>query len=792
VFYERLPLDYLKQASALSFSRSTATESKPGQDIDTAYLERVIAENVVWKDRHGNDVTEQRLRGLKPKVTLVSEEVTEAADYGGSMNYTSQYEGICKQNVIGSSDCKYAGQYVYTSGKAFNDIDPRAKGTSNTTRFGLFKIEWVVDEDYTVPEGEVNADKGIVIDPGESRYVNENEMTTGSKLSDEHTALRPTDRPDYDSTCMEVGDTLSIAIPVRAAEQNLPQVYKNLDASNTTPKNADGSSNTAGYEPAFFPRMGEFYYSSYHLHCGHSTCPAGSFFVNPGPGVSDFSLSGAVTGTQKIMNQNVLMDMDSLLHESAFTSDKPKHVDTYEMFSRAYTFIPGTSNNTTASDFASGAINQGVMGTTGFTAANDYGSSGRNRKFMDADIVTANNMQKVSYYLSFDPSTAFGSVEAAANSLPTSYSFITKDKIKRHSTNPNGTGDMNLVRDYFYFVTASRIADALSTTPAKHGRATATQGANVITAQTDAAAVSATPLVWSQTRVHMQKAWLATSSEMVSDFDNGTGAANSTDDYKAARHYTNNEDVNYMSRIKADTARTALAQNQYNDREIEYGQYEDALEFGQTYNSQMVAYNYGDRNLDGVEFTYIMPRGAEPQVDENGLISVDAELLKSVGAATTGIGTNDRAPFVNETYKTIDPSLVDIKVLQTPYGEYHGYDAPAESQDTASYRTNSRLNGAADSDLSVNLARSTYTNVAGGTGTDTPDATYGIKVEPERMKGATYTQSSQPWVIKITVKQPLGKWFGRNVDNYANDAADPDPSVLTDCYTDGGYKIRVS
>mgnify|MGYP000831008175 FL=1 len=53
------------------------------------------------------------------------------------------------------------------------------------------------------------------------------------------------DRPDYTSSVMEVGDILSIAFPVRAAEENLPQVYKNLDDSTTTATNADGTPNTA-------------------------------------------------------------------------------------------------------------------------------------------------------------------------------------------------------------------------------------------------------------------------------------------------------------------------------------------------------------------------------------------------------------------------------------------------------------------------------------------------------------------------------------------------------------------
>ena len=187
---------------------------------------------------------------------------------------------------------------------------------------------------------------------------------------------------------------MSIAFPVRAAEENLPQVYKNLDDSTTTATNADGTANTTGLKPAYLPRLGEYYFSSYHLHCGHAGCAAGGFFTNPGVGVTDFGLSNAVTGVNRVATENVLMDMDSLLHEAAFTADKPKHVDTYEMFNHAYTFIPGTASNVKR---PSGVyIAENVTNTTNWENSNDYGSSGSNGQFMDADVVTANNKQKVS------------------------------------------------------------------------------------------------------------------------------------------------------------------------------------------------------------------------------------------------------------------------------------------------------------------------------------------------------------------------------------------------------------
>ena len=45
-------------------------------------------------------------------------------------------------------------------------------------------------------------------------------------------------------------------------------------------------------------------------------------------------------------------------------------------------------------------------------------------------------------------------------------------------------------------------------------------------------------------------------------------------------------------------------------------------------------------------------------------------------------------------------------------------------------------------------------------------------------------------MLKITVKQDLGKWFGRA--SAAASATDPAPVSLAECYTAGGYKMRVN
>ena len=841
VFYERIPLDYLKQAAKYAYTDTATISQKNGTDIDAQYLENVLnarnedgsLANVTWTDRFHQDVTDLRTRGLKAKVTLVGT-TTEAADYGGSMNYTSRPLGICTY-VSANQPCLYGGQSVYTSGKTYNDINPRAEGVSNTTTFGLFRVEWVVDDSvaggYITDPGEKRVVGGaeVASGTGESRFLPDNELNTGSQLDTINRTLRPVDRPDYTSNVVEVGDTLSIAIPMRAATENLPQVYKNLDDSTTTAKNADGTPNTTGMEPAFMPRLGEYYYSSYHLHCGHTGCAAGNFFVSPGPGVDDFNLSNNMTGTMRVQTQNVLLDMDSLLRESAVTADKPKHVDIHRMFNYALTFIPGSASNVRKN--GSGAIGENVTNTTNWEYSNNYGSSGSDNQLVDADVMTANNRQKVTYLLT-EKLPAGATVDMARTSLPLSYSYVTAGQTRTTGSTDSGY----VVRDYFRYVTASRIADALAT--AAGGRATSVQDLKVSMADTGAAALadgttvsgakatSATPLVWSETRMHMQKAWLATTSEMVSDFDNGYGAMNGTDDYQAARVYNHATTLSNGSLTGLTTFNTAADVNYTDpnkfcydsganylthwqaaaDPTIEFGQYDDALEYGQSYTSQLIAYNYGDRNLDGVSFTYIMPRGVEPELvrdeegnyvtDEDGnyKISVGAELLKSVNGAYTGAGhaANDGAPYVDETYLPIDDDLVQVEVLQTPYGTYQGYDAPSAKQDPATYRTGNTTN--VGTDYSVTVEQATYQPINATTGAESVlgAAAGSDKVDPALMQGKAYTQSSQPWVIRVTVKQTLGKWFGRNIDSRAANAADPDPVSMAECYTQGGYKIRVN
>ena len=608
VFYERIPTSYLK----------TDANGK----IDAAYLEGQLKNRVRWTNRDGNDVLADRTAGMHLEVSVVEDAVETASgmapDYGGAMTYVS-----------GAAE----------KGKPFSDMDPTGEGVSESTEFTLLKIAWVADS-----EGQ-----------------------GGSVVPAEEQDLRPVDTVQPENTRMEVGDTIELWFPVRAAIDGLPQVYLDLDTLGT---------GTAGAEPAYFPRIGEYYSSA-------------SGNVNP-ISTNGFSTADPQDGAYRIGNEASLMDMDALLHESAFSGDKAEQSDLWDMFDGSYTYIPGSS----ASSYA------------------DYGTSGQDGTYLDEDAKTARNVQLIRY----TPQAYAGTVSEAGSKLP-------KD------TQYKNTGSSRYTRDYYTFVTKPRTQGNLSDDTVRWG--------------------SKAPLVWSQVRVHLQKAWIATSSEFVPKDE----AAN----YKSSRQYESGLDPHEGWYVSG-----TFNSHQYGEKGVVWGQHETTLQYNQDFTARLQALNYGDRTLDGVEYTYIMPRGIEPIVAEDGSIDVRGSVLLS----SNGVSGASSDPVVNESWADIPSDLIDVAVVQSPYGEYEGYDAPSASQDPARYRDGSTTT---EKDLSSDPS-STYESVASS---------------EQGNRSEAYTDSSQPWVLKITVKQDLGKWFYRSADGGAANSADPD------AYADGGYKINV-
>ena len=145
-----------------------------------------------------------------------------------------------------------------------------------------------------------------------------------------------------------------------------------------------------------------------------------------------------------------------------------------------------------------------------------------------------------------------------------------------------------------------------------------------------------------------------------------------------------------------------------------------ALEYDQNYMSRIGAYNYGDWNLtSGIEFIYVLPRGVEPRLNDDG--SLDLSSLK--GYILNGGDSK------NPSYGQIDSSNIHVSVLQKA-GEDNGYYSPNVMQDPI---------------INQYLNRTTH-NYAN-----------------EEKKYYT-SEDGTPWVLKVTVNQPLKKWFNRKTD----------------------------
>ncbi len=216
-------------------------------------------------------------------------------------------------------------------------------------------------------------------------------------------------------------------------------------------------------------------------------------------------------------------------------------------------------------------------------------------------------------------------------------------------------------------------------------------------------------LIWTQSRTHLQTAWLATSSQMYAE----------TNDYLASTEYIptawgDRADPHYHYATFGNDLDDNVRHTLYRDDNV------TALEYDQNFMSRIGAYNYGDWDLtSGIEFIYVLPRGVEPRLNDDG--SLDLSALK--GYRLNG-GTS-----LNPTYAEIDTSDIQVSILQRA-GEDKGYYSPRVMQDPL---INQYLNRTAH-----NYANETNEYFASEDGT--------------------------PWVLKVTVNQSLKKWFNRGAD----------------------------
>ncbi len=219
-------------------------------------------------------------------------------------------------------------------------------------------------------------------------------------------------------------------------------------------------------------------------------------------------------------------------------------------------------------------------------------------------------------------------------------------------------------------------------------------------------------VIWSESRLHLQTGWLAASSEMIGD----TSSYLKSHEYMSTNFKSGKLDDHYISsKVWSGCNTEQVYTTNINDDVIE------TLEYDQYFTSRIGAYNYGDWDITGgIEFTYIMPQGIEPKLDKDGnpdFTNLKAEILSS--------GTSS-----NPGYTTIDSKDVEVEVLQKPGDKNPEYKTPNIMRDPV--LSSSAMNKSGDS----------YAN-----------------------KEAYYeTDEQTSWVLKITVKKSLGKWFNRGAN----------------------------
>lgn len=215
-------------------------------------------------------------------------------------------------------------------------------------------------------------------------------------------------------------------------------------------------------------------------------------------------------------------------------------------------------------------------------------------------------------------------------------------------------------------------------------------------------------VIWTQARTHLQTAWLATSSQMYTHTNN---YLSNTEYLSTAYHGPTDPHYDYYSDSSQNWSDEISRMKLYNDDSI------TALEYDQNYMSRLGAYNYGDWDLtSGIEFIYVLPRGVEPRLDEDG--NLDLSEMKGYSLS----GGNSKSP----SWDNIPSEAINVSVLQRP-GEDNGYLSPNVMQDPliSTY---------------LNRSKHDYAN--------------------ESKKYYT-SEDGTPWVLKVTVNQSLNKWFNR-------------------------------
>ncbi len=400
----------------------------------------------------------------------------------------------------------------------------------------------------------------------------------------------------------------------------------------------------------------------------------GEYRQNPPNGTNNWAYP-LYNSDGTIHNSTTMMDMNYLYHDVGVSGTLNPKVDRWEYLDGSTVYIPGSQYESITS--TSPSTTDDVHGDTGI--------------LVDYDMYANYFSQKTLY----DPALVF-STGITTDDLPTSVSYM-------------GDGKN---RDIYSLLLKYRYAD--NEEQNWDGQSVETQ----------------TPVLWASSRLHLETAWIATSSEIIPDSNGETGIeyTDNASKYLGNSRYPAAGNPSYEN-TNATTG-TGVHKQAYGDDSI------TTIEYLEEYTARLGAYNYGDWGVDGIEFTYILPAGVAPVLD-GGNLQVSGRKLTDGDSATP-------------TYTAIDLGNITAEIIQTPTDTDPIYKASQIMQDPL---------------LSMSHLNTTGDSYEG------KDEYYGDEVVP--------------YVVKITVNEPLEKWFNRGHEKEY--IMHIDLKCVVESYTETGY-----
>ena len=464
-----------------------------------------------------------------------------------------------------------------------------------------------------------------------------------------------------DGSRLEIGEHIEVYYSATVRMENLPLSYTQR-----------GTGDNAKTFVDYYPKYGEYYSVPSGAHTdGWGTVYEWYTRSYPYIGVmAGKNLYGSPTLTTdycgsftQFMNANSMMDMNYLYHDLGVSGLRNKNIDKYEYLKDSNVYMPGSAGD---------EINDGAyISGRGYPHENYGGSNGYLKDF---DVNIDKNQQKTTYV----PTLTANKLDQ----LPVSEKFISSTSSRE--------------RDWFNKMLVYR-----------------NRSANWQEEHEDA-------VIWAESRIHLQTAWLAASSQIISAEKKDASIEYLPTNYNGLKL---DPEFNVIHNTYASGNQSVwgyrTGQNEntrlFNDDNV------PAIEYDQHFTSRVSAYNYGDWDLTcGIEFTYVMPKGIEPEFNADGTMNADG-----IKAYIMNGGTSN-----SPKYESISDDLVHVQVLQKPLNAA-GYKTPNIMQDPVL------------SSETMNKTGHSY-------------------VDEDQYYSADDETS---WVLRITVNQSLDKWFNRGSES---------------------------